>query len=492
MSFDDPEEPRPTDNPFERVPPQDQAAERGVLGSMMCDERAAEVADEALTPEDFYSPVNAILFKLFREVIRTQSASHLDQIILKSEIDSRGLTDRVGGVNYLLQLVQDTPTAANVERYIRILKERALERKLILHAHLIVSKVQTPGELKPSEILGQVEQDLYGLVAEAKGVSQEPVNLQDLADQIAHAALNDQRPRPGLKIGIADGAIDDMLGSLGLEPNQLIVVAARTSVGKTTFVLNTAMGIRRENPDIGSPLIISTEVSQWNMARTCLAACTGLHTRALALCNLTETQKLAVEKAIQNRPIDGVHAAYCPGKTIAQIRAMAKRHQARYGLPLLVIDLAGKLKGEGESEREQLSSISAGLGELKAELNTTVIACVQINRSVFASEDRRPELHHLKGSGAWEEDADMVWFLSRPGQSDPGSADPRTEIRIAKDRDHDRCNKSCWIEWKTATGQYIWCKGEEKETRHGKATRADNQATLGMDDPELPFGRQRR
>ncbi|MCW8129262.1 MAG: hypothetical protein KIS92_02670 [Planctomycetota bacterium] len=481
-------EPQVSSNPFERVPPHDRRAERGVLGAMLCDGRSAQIADEDLVHEDFYDLANQRLFKLFHDLIQ-EGHDDMDLIVVEAEMVKRRVYEHIGGNQYLRQLVYDTPTAANIERYIRIVKEFSLKRRLMNLAHNLVKQVvNTAPDSSAKEILEEAEQKVYDLAAQFKGVNDEPSNLQVLADEIAHNALNDIRPRPGLQLGMAEGAIDDLLGGLGLEPFTYIVLAARTSTGKTTFCSNVAMKLRANNIDSGCPLIVSTEASQYSIARQCLAAATGIHTRALSLCNLTDNQKAAVEKSVLAKPLDGIYSIYCPGKTIAQIRAIAKRHKAYHGLPLMIVDLAGKLKGKGEKEYDRLSYISAGLSELKAELETTIIACVQISRGVFQSEDRRPELQHLKGSGGWEEDADMVWFLHRPAHVSK-STDPRTEVICAKDREHgDRANKSVWIEWKAASGQYIWPKENDNGGETEKHAGTQHQTAVGMDDSGMLFG----
>lgn len=178
------------------------------------------------------------------------------------------------------------------------------------------------------------------------------------------------------------------------------------------------------------PLIISTEMTAVGIARSSLAVTAGVHTAGLLKSNLGSLQSEKVQGVISNRELAGVKVVYLGGPSIAQIRAVAKRQQRRFGLPLLIIDLASKIRAPGKDDYERLTAVSAGIAQLKGELGTCIIAAVQINRAAQMNDKRRPELVNLKATGSWEEVADRVLLLHRPSYY--GDMDNRTEIIQAK------------------------------------------------------------
>ena len=223
-------------------------------------------------------------------------------------------------------------------------------------------------------------------------------------------------------------------------------------MGKSTFVTALARSIRRTSPKAGAPLIISTEMTPEAVSVEMLASEAGVHSRGLKRRNLTQRQKESVSGVVEHKGLSGIYVHEMPGKSVGAVRAVAKRHKARHGLPLLVVDLASKLKAPGKSKYEQLSAVSQGLHELKSDLDTCVVATVQINRGVMLNGDKRPELYHLKDTGSWEEDADKVILLHRPDYY--GETDQRTEIIQAKDRMNFGGVRSIYVEYKPGTGRF--------------------------------------
>ena len=436
---------------LERVPPHDEPAERAVLAAMLLDDRAAEVSVDGLTVDDFYLPRHQIVFKLFRDLF--EQSAQVDFVVAGRELSKRDLVERVGGLEFLGQLAEDVVAPGNCEKYVRIVRELSTDRKL---QDLGVRLHQLSG----SEALEYAEQQLAEIAASHAGAG-DPVELQMLADQVAHDALNGEpRETYGPPFGFAGREFDDLTG--GAIPGTYWVVAARTSMGKSTFVAALARSLRRTSPDAGSPLIISTEMTPAAMGVEALASEAGVHSRGLKRRNLTATQRANVSAIVDTRSLEGLFVHEMAGRTVGAVRAVAKRHRARHGLPLLVIDLASKLKGTGKTRYEQMSSVSQGLHELKSDLNTCIIATVQVSRGVMLNGSKRPELHHLKDSGSWEEDSDKVLLLHRPGYY--GEDDHRTEIIQAKDRLNYGGVRSIYVEYKPGVGRF---EGTGDDTEQG-------------------------
>lgn len=432
---------------LDQIPPHDAESEAAVLGSMLVSPVAAEVAVELLTENDFYNSRNRLAFRAFSSAVF--ETGEVDPLEVTPRLQGLGLVNGQGAGRLLGEYLEGRFHPGNVERYARLVKEAG--RKRIAHelAIRILGKLnqEAPTDTELSALIGEAYDQLGG--AHDHG---EPRDLHELAEGIAHDALEGQPLETlGLRTGIGEKAFDEL--THGLRPNRYIVLAARTGVGKSTLVEALCTGCRANNPDAGVPLLISTEMHPDETALGALASAAGVHRMGLLKRNLTELQRESVRKTVGNKKLAGVQTAFMCGATLAQVRAVALRHKRRYGLPLLVIDVVSKLKANGETIRERCCELSAGIEKLKVELNTCIIACVQINRAaVTDSAGHRPMPHHIKESGNWEEDADQIIMLHRPayfGDSD----DPRTEIIQWKDRLTSSVG-STWIEWKPATGRY--------------------------------------
>lgn len=428
------------------VAPHDKDAEASALGCAFCDKRAAEIVFEELEKQDFYVPAYRLLFPVLAECFAAHAT--LDELDVCDALARASLLDDVGGRDAIGRLILNAPASANVELYTNIVRTKSEERAFWKLAIELSGKVEVSE--KPDNMLDFVQTSVDAILNRRLKITADPEDLHELAVPIAKDALSG-KPRDyiGLPCGIADGAIDRLIS--GFQPQHYMVFAARTSMGKSTLVRSIASGIHEQTPDAGVPLIVTTEMGKECIARAALAAAAGVHTQGLLKRNLVEFQRDAVTEVMQKKVLAGVHAVFACGKSVSQIRGIAKRHKHKHGLPVLIIDLASQLKGNGKDERERLSNISAQLADLKVELNTCIIACVQLSRAVFMNSDKRPEMHHLKGSGSWEEDADNVLFLHRPAYF--GEADNRTEIIQAKDRDHGNVG-SCFIEYRKGLGGY--------------------------------------
>lgn len=431
----------------QNLKPSDARAEAGVIAAMIMHPKAAEIAVEALNTQDFFNPRYKTLFGVLADMhVR---GAPIDEILLEVELERKNLSSAIGR-EFVGQTVESLTSSAHVEDFCRVVSDKSARRALWEIADSIKNGIN--GADDTDEILGKAQTDLDHLSTHRLRVDDEPQDLHALAEPIIHEALT-LPPQDfwGLRCGLGDGLVDELTGGLG--QCKYWIIAARTNVGKSTFVSALARGVRALQPESGVPLLISTEMDPKCIARQAAASAAGVSVKGILKRDLNPAQRDAVWRVIQERELAGVSVKYMPGASIAQLRAVAKRHKNALGLPLLIVDLASKIKAPGGDERTQLNAITTALSQLKGELNTCVIACVQLSRAVFMDADKRPGLQHLKGSGNWEEDADKVLFLHRPAYFAEGG-DPRTEVIQAKDRDFGNL-ASCWIQYCNHTGRFF-------------------------------------
>lgn len=425
---------------MDSCPKFDERLESSVIGSCLIAPEACEVALQMLKPIDFYKQEYQAAFKAIGELYGSGQAP--DEVLL-----ARSLGDSYRDV--IGRTIAHCPSAANVESYCEAVRSLALTRAL-QELSLQIQKGVERNE-KPEEIISTFGKEADRMQARLAGKESEPQNVAVLAKSIA-GNLGEARQFSGLACGVGDGIVDALVD--GWEPSTYTILAARTSMGKSTTALAILRGIYQLNPGAGAPLIISTEMSERALARKDLACAAGLSSRDLKRSNLDMGQKLRIRDAIKNGRLDGVYVASMGGASVEQVRAVARSHKRKHGLPVLLIDLAQQL-GSPLKEKDPVahcSYVSGQLSQLKTELDCAIIACVQINRSVVNEDGKRPGLHNLKGSGSFEEDPDKVLLLHRPSYY--GDADKRTEVILAKDRESGETG-SCWISYDKSTGRFV-------------------------------------
>ena len=425
-----------------KLPPFDESVEACALGAMLIDGQAAEIAIEQLTAKDFYLPAHRTIFKVLSEIYgKTQS---LDEILVVSELKQRGILEEIGGREKIANLIMATPSASGIESYCEILKKKTDEREVF---NLIIN-LQDKGDVNEQlDIINSAVDRIYN---RRLSITSEPQDLHTLAIPIAEEATTElSRDFWGLQTGIGQGAFDELTG--GIQTGQYWVIAGRTSMGKSTLIREIACGVRRLNVDKGKPLIISTELDSYGIARSALASAAGVSQETILRRKLGEHQIERVKRVIEQKELEGVSVLFEPYLTVQKLEAIAKRHQKKSGLPVLIVDLAGHIRGtEGNSEYEKLKEVSRALVSLKGSLNTCLIACVQVSRASIMNKDKRPELENLKGCGSWEEDSGRVLFIHRPYII---GVNTKTEIIQSKDTKTNRLG-SIFLEYRTAEGRY--------------------------------------
>ena len=419
----------------------DEKLESAVIGSCILSGDACEVALEILKPTDFYEPQNRAIFKAIGELHAGSKA--IDELTVSGLFADSDYRIRIG------RSVENCPSPGNVEEYANGVRDLALARAMMDLSVRIGQAIEKGGPA--NEVAIYVAKEIDRIQARLAGRETEPVECSVLAKRLT-GELGPAIRFSGLPCGIGDGVLD--LLTDGWERGTYTVIAARTSLGKSTAALAIARGVRRLNPGEGCPLVINTEMSEKALARKDLACVAGLSAKDLKHSNLDRFQKQRVVDVIKSGEMNGVFLTSMCGATIQQVRAVAKRHARKHGLPLLVIDLMAQL-GSPFKEKDpvqHLSYLSGQMGQLAMDLDCAVLVCHQVNRSVANEEDKRPGMTHLKGSGSLEEDPSKVLFLHRPSYW--GQMDKRTEFILAKDRDLGNTG-SCFVQYDKETGRFV-------------------------------------
>ena len=393
----------------DRVMPHNLEAEQSVLGSMFLSKYAAEKCMESLQKELFYSEAHGRIFQAMSDLVEAGKA--LDITTLTAELDRKKWLSQVGGVEYISELVNIVPSAANIDQYIAIVEENAIKRRLIEEATQIVTDgYQSTEQL--SDLLDRAEMKILNVVKTRKGT--EFRSIQDVLFK-AQQDLEKLAQTKGEVTGLSTGFYDiDKLTS-GLHPNELIIIAARPAMGKTAFAVNLAMNVAM-NQDKAVALF-NMEMSAEQLAMRMLASAGQIDQNKLKTGRLEHNDWKRVNEAISRLADSNLFIDDTPGMTIGEIRAKCRRlASSENGLSMVVIDylqlINGSAKYAGQRQQE-VSEISRSLKTMAMELGIPVIALAQLSRSVEGREDKRPLLSDLRESGSIEQDADIVPFLYR-------------------------------------------------------------------------------
>ncbi|WP_079907804.1 replicative DNA helicase [Carboxydocella sp. JDF658] len=414
---------------MDRVPPHNLDAEQSVLGSMLLDQEAVFKAMEIIRAEDFYRDAHRLIFEAICDL--ADRSEPVDIITVAEELRQRGQLDKVGGAAYIATLSGIVPTAANVEYYARIIREKSLLRALISAATRI-AQLGYEGEAEAEEILMQAEKMIYDLSQRKASRTFATMHeiLMETFDRIEYLYQN-----KGDVTGVPTGFIDlDRLTS-GLQPSDLIIVAARPAMGKTSFCLNIAQHAAIK---AGIPVaIFSLEMSKEQLVQRMLCSEAMVDQHRLRTGQLTEQDWPRLVRAVGPMAQAPIFIDDTVGISVLEMRAKCRRLKAEHGLGLVIIDYLQLMQGSrrSESRQQEISEISRALKGLARELNVPVIALSQLSRAVEQTHDKRPNLSHLRESGAIEQDADIVSFIYREEYYNPDTEKKGiAEIIIAKHR----------------------------------------------------------
>jgi len=414
---------------LDRMPPHNIEAEQAVLGAVFLEKEALITAMEIVRPEDFYRTAHQRIFQCMIDLL--ERGEPIDLVTVTAELQNRKWLEEVGGVSYLTDLANAVPTAANVEYYARIVEEKALLRRLIRVATQIASTGY--GETEDvGEILSQAERNILE-ISQRRSRGQF-VSIKDVLLE-TYEKIEFLATHRGEVTGVASGYPDLDRMTSGFQPSDLIIVAARPSVGKTAFALNIAqnVGIRGE-----TVAIFSLEMSAQQLVTRMLCAEGNLEAHKLRTGYLEEEDWERLTMAISTLAKAPIFIDDTPGITVTEIRSKLRRLKAERGLSLVVIDYLQLIQGRSryaENRQQEISEISRSLKGIARELHVPVIALSQLSRAVEQRQDKRPILSDIRESGSIEQDADIVAFLYRDDYYDPETDRKNiVEVIIAKQR----------------------------------------------------------
>ncbi len=417
----------------DRVPPQSKEAEMGVLGSILRDNDVLNEVQQILRADNFYFDAHQ---KIFQAVVDTYNeGKRVDTVILFEVLKQRKQVEDIGGALYLADLWDAAPTAANVEYYAKIVREKAIIRSLI-HANTELLRDAYDGTMPADELLGTAERRILeiaekGTVGELKTLNDAMKEAFDRIDARSTGNLSE--------VGVPTGYIDLDNLTAGLHENELVILAARPGVGKTAFALNM---VRHAVVDEKMPVFfVSLEMARVELAERLLACQSRVDSFKLrkGTLNSLDTQRLMeAGDQLRGTPRDPVKLFIddTPAQTMLRIAANARRLKMKHGLRLVIIDYLQLIEPENRRDprQEQVAQISRRLKFLAKELHLPVIALAQVNRASEDRQDHKPRLSDLRESGSIEQDADTVMILHRPGKFDGATEDNVLEVIIAKQR----------------------------------------------------------
>lgn len=418
-----------------KIPPHSVEAEQSVLGGLMLDNNAWEQVADVLVEKDFYRRDHQLIFNAIEQLM--EKAQPVDVVTLAEYHDQRGELDKVGELAYLGTLARNTPSAANIAAYANIVRERSILRQLIQIGNNIANMAFTPEGRNSEEMLDTAERHVFEIAEKGAkrggGFVQVKEVLSSVVDRIDQLFEQDS----GIT-GLPTGFIDFDEQTSGLQPADLIIVAGRPSMGKTTFAMNIA-----ENAAIQAKApvaIFSMEMPADSLAMRMLSSLGRIDQHRLRTGKLNDEDWPRLTSAIQLLNDAPLFIDDTGGLSPTELRARARRLKREHGLSLIVVDYLQLMQGssngrQAENRATEISEISRSLKALAKELNVPVIALSQLNRSLEQRPNKRPVMSDLRESGAIEQDADIIVFIYRDEVYNEDSAEKgKAEIIISKQR----------------------------------------------------------
>ena len=418
------------ENIIRRIQPHSPEAEQSVIGSMIMSEDAIDIASEKITGEDFYSRQYGVLFDAMVE-LHTEGKP-VDLITLQNRLQEKDVPPELAGIDAIREIMEIVPTSANVRHYAEIVYEKSILRKLIKITEGITNECfQGKGAL--NDILADTEKKIFGLLQNQQSGDMESIKsiVMRTIDSIEAVAKN-----KGSVTGVETGFYDLDAMTAGFQKSDLIIVAARPSMGKTAFVLNIAeyAAVKHDT----AVAIFSLEMSKDQLVKRILAMNSRVDSQDIRTGNLEDEDwaKLVESAATISRSkllIDDT-----PGISVMELRSKCRKMKLEHNIGMIIIDylqLMSGSKNNGESQQQVISDISRSLKAIAREINVPVIALSQLSRAVEQRPDKRPMLSDLRESGAIEQDADVVMFIYRDDYYNKDSEEKGiSEIIIGKQR----------------------------------------------------------
>ncbi len=412
-----------------RMPPHNIEAEQSVLGCMLLDKESIAVATDFLKGEDFYADSHKEIFESMMDIY--DRGEPVDLVTVSEQLRQRGTLEAVGGVAYISDLSMAVPSTANVRYYVGIVEEKSILRRLISACNEVIKQSYEASE-DIELIIDYAEKSIFQVTQRNTISDFEPIKtiLLDTYARIEELSKNKDKI-----IGVPTGFKDFDQKTSGLHPSDLILVAARPSMGKTSFVLNIAQyAALHANIPVA---IFSLEMSKDQLVQRMLSSESNIELQKIRTGELDENDWIKLVEAAGPLSQAPIFIDDTPGITVMEMRSKARRLKIEKGLGMLIVDYIQLMSGRGkaESRQQEISEISRSLKALARELSVPVVALSQLSRAPEARSDHRPMLSDLRESGAIEQDADVVAFLYRDEYYNPDTDKKNiAEVIISKQR----------------------------------------------------------
>ncbi len=429
---------------IKRIMPNNQEAEQSVIGSMLLDQEAVITASEMLKEDDFYNSRFRILFSSIVSLYRENKPA--DLVTLTERLKENNVPEEVSSIEFISNIISSVPTSANVKYYAEIVQQKALLRELIRTTEDITNRCyQDSGDI--NELMDDTERTVFQIV-QSRSTSEDFTPINEVAletlENIQNAASSN-----GSITGISTGFRDLDYRTAGLQPSDLILIAARPSVGKTAFALNIAEYVAMVNHV--PTAIFSLEMSKVQLAKRLISMNSKVDSQHIRTGTLEDDEWAKITESSIILGESSLVIDDTPGISIQELRTKCRKLKMERGLGLIIIDYLQLMSGSGSrniSRQQEISDISRSLKALAREVNCPVIALSQLSREVEKREDKRPILSDLRESGAIEQDADVVMFLYRDEyyNKDASTQKGVTEVIIGKQRNGPTCTvKLKWL-----------------------------------------------
>ena len=414
---------------IKRIMPHSLEAEQSVIGSMLMDREAILVASELVTGEDFYNKQYGVLFETMVEL--NDKGCPVDLVTLQDKLREKDVPPEVSSLEFVRELLEIVPTSANVKYYANIVAEKSTLRRLI-RLNEDIANTCYAGKESLEYILEDTEKRVFQLVQHRNTEDFTPIRqiVMDAMDRIEAASRSQ-----GNVTGIATGFLDLDYRTAGLQPSDLVLIAARPSMGKTAFALNIAQHVAfKQNRTVA---IFSLEMSKEQLVNRLFALQSNLNAQNLRTGQLSDEDW---EKLVEGAGVIGGSRLYIddtPGITVPELRSKCRKLKLEQDLAVVFIDYLQLMSGSGrtDSRQQEISDISRSLKALARELKVPVVALSQLSRAVEQRPDHRPMMSDLRESGAIEQDADVVMFIYRDEYYHPDTEKKGiAEIIISKQR----------------------------------------------------------
>jgi replicative DNA helicase len=420
---------------FIKLPPHSVEAEQSVLGGLLLENAAWDKIADMIGESDFYRADHRLIYRHVSKLIGNSRPA--DVITVSESLESTRELDGIGGVAYLGALAQNTPTAANIRRYAEIVRERAVMRKLAEVGTEIAETAYNPMGKEAGQLLDEAESKVFAISEQGARGKQGFMDMQPLLTQVVERIdMLYNRDNPSDVTGVPTGFTDLDRMTSGLQPGELVIVAGRPSMGKTSLALNIAEHVALES---GLPVgVFSMEMGASQLVMRMLGSVGRLDQHKVRTGRLADEDWRKLTEAVGRLNDAPIHIDETAALNALELRARARRLHRQYGkLGLIVVDYLQLMSAsaQGENRATEISEISRSLKALAKELNVPVVALSQLNRSLEQRPNKRPIMSDLRESGAIEQDADLILFIYRDEVYNQDSPDKgKAEVIIGKQR----------------------------------------------------------